>query len=203
MEWLPSLFAANPLYLGNALHQIATEGYTSVHIDVMDGHFVPNISLGLPVIAAIRAETPTLFRDVHLMLAHPEHFIDACIRQGAQRIFIPIEIDANALQASLHTLRASTIEWGFAINPETPLSALLAHKDAMMQSHRLLVMSVHPGFSGQTFIEATYERIRAIREQFPQLPLCVDGGIRPNIAERLAQCGVTSCVIGSYCFQNP
>ena len=63
-------------------------------------------------------------------------------------------------------------------------------------------MSVHPGFSGQRFIEATYERIRAIREQLPQLPLCVDGGIRPEIAEQLAQCGVTSCVIGSYCFQN-
>lgn len=201
MEWLPSLFAAHPLNLKEGLDLIVNANIQQVHLDCMDGHFVPNITFGPGVIKAVKQYTPHLFRDVHLMLSHPENFIESYIANGAQRVYVHLEIDSNSLNKSIEILKKSKCLWGFAINPETPISLLKVYLHEVEQIDRLLVMSVHPGFSGQTFIPETYDRIQEIRQLFPKLDLCVDGGITPNIAENLSQLGVSSCVRGSNFFK--
>jgi len=200
MECLPSLFAAHPLDLKSGLDRVVQAGLKQVHLDCMDGHFVPNITFGPSVIKAVKEYAPQLFRDVHFMLAHPENFIERYIESGAQRIFIHLEINTVSLNNSVEMLQKSKIEWGFAINPETPVTYLEAYSDWIVKTQRLLVMSVHPGFSGQVFIPQTYERIQAIRKAFPTLDLCVDGGVTPAIANNLAKLGVGSCVRGSNFF---
>lgn len=202
MEWLPSLFAAHPLDLKAGLDRIVQSGIQQVHLDCMDGHFVPNITFGPSIIKGVKDYAPQLFRDVHLMLSHPEDFIEKYIESGAQRIYIHIEIDSISLKNSIKILQESKIEWGFAINPETPVTHLEAYSNWIQQTNRLLVMSVHPGFSGQTFIPQTYERIQFIRKVFPVLELCVDGGVTPAIANNLAKLGVASCVRGSNFFRE-
>ena len=102
----------------------------------------------------------------------------------------------------MEILQKSKIEWGFAINPETPVACLDTYVDCINHARRLLVMSVHPGFSGQVFIPQTYERIQAIRKAFPSLELCVDGGVTPTVADNLAELGVVSCVRGSDFFKE-
>lgn len=202
MEWLPSLFAAHPLDLKAGLDRIVQSEIQQVHLDCMDGHFVPNITFGPSVIKAVKDYVPQLFRDVHLMLVHPEDFIEKYIESGAQRIFIHLEIDSISLKNSVEILQKSKIEWGFAIKPETPVSYLEVYSDWIVRTSRLLVMSVHPGFSGQTFIPQTYGRIQFIRKLFPTLELCVDGGVTPAIADNLADLGVESCVRGSNFFKG-
>lgn len=202
MEWLPSLFAAHPLDLKAGLDRIVQAGIQQVHLDCMDGHFVSNITFGPNIIKAVKDYVPQVFRDIHLMLSHPENFIEKYIESGAQRVFVHIEIAPKALKTSVEILQKSKIEWGLAINPETPVTCLEAYSNWIKRTKRLLVMSVHPGFSGQTFIPQTYERIQAIRKIFPILELCVDGGITPIIADNLKQLGVTSCVRGSNFFKK-
>ena len=202
MEWLPSLFAAYPLDLKAGLDRVIQSGVQQVHLDCMDGHFVPNITFGPSVVKAVKEYAPQLFRDVHLMLAHPEDFIETYIESGAQRIFIHVEIDPVSLKNSIKILQESKIEWGFAINPETPVTCLEAYSNWIQRTNHLLVMSVYPGFSGQTFIPQTYERIQFIKKSFPVLELCVDGGVTPAIANNLAKLGVASCVRGSSFFRE-
>ncbi len=202
MEWFPSLFAAHPLDLKAGLDRIIQAGIRQVHLDCMDGHFVPNITFGPSVIKAVRNYAPQLFRSVHLMLVRPEDFIEKYIESGAQRIFIHIEIDSNSLVDSVKILQASKIEWGFAINPRTSVACLEAYLRWVEQTSRLLIMSVSPGFSGQAFMPQTYKRIQAIKKLFPTLKLCVDGGITLAIADNLAKLGVASCVRGSDFFKE-
>ena len=202
MEWAPSLFAAHPLDLKTGLDRIVQAGLNHVHLDCMDGHFVPNITFGPSVIKAVKNYVPRLFRDVHLMLAQPEDFIEKYIEAGAQRLFIHIEINSKSLRNSIEMLLKSKIEWGIAINPETSIACLEAYSDWILQTKCLLVMSVHPGFSGQAFIPQTYERIQEIRKVFPALEICVDGGVTPVIASNLEQLGVASCVRGSNFFKE-
>ncbi len=201
MEWLPSLLAANPLNFESGLDKIEKANLKQVHLDIMDGHFVPNISFGPSVVQKIAKTHPTLFRDVHLMLSDPENFIQKFIDAGAQRIFIHLEIKTKSLEKSLELLQENKILWGFAINPETSLTYLENYKYILPKMNRLLVMSVHPGFSGQNFIVNSFERIKKLRENYPQLDLCLDGGINESLAQKLTSLGVNNFVIGSYFFQ--
>ncbi len=202
LQWLPSLFAANPLHLGEGLRRICDAKMQHIHLDIMDGHFVPNISFGPELIQAVKEEAPLLFRSVHLMLSHPEDFIQKCIQNGAQRIFIHCEIDQHAFQRSLAILQASGISWGIAINPETPEDALSEFLPENIPLKHLLVMSVHPGFSGQLFIQSTYKKVEVLHQQFPQALICVDGGVNKTIAMRLHDCGANAFVLGSSFFSN-
>lgn len=201
-EILPSIFAASPLYLAKALQTIETSGYRSVHFDIMDGHFVPNISFGSEVVAAARSEFPSLFREVHLMVTHPPHWIETFYQSGAQRIFIHLEIEPTVLQQSIQMLQRKKIPWGFAIHPKTSLDVLQTYATWLPQTDRLLVMSVYPGFSGQTYLPQTDERISFLRKHFPFLTLCVDGGLCSEHIQRLQTYGVTSFVVGASFFKN-
>lgn len=195
-EWIPSLFAADPLCFGKALHRVSAD-YSSVHVDIMDGHFVPNISFGPAMVAAVKRIAPRLLIEVHLMVTNPEDFIHPCIQAGAQRIFVHVEVPSATETCKI--LQANGIQWGLVINPETPLERL--PKSLLQASGNCLIMSVHPGFCGQSFIENTYQRVVAIHQAYPQVTLTVDGGINPEIATKLATLGVARCVAGSYCFK--
>ena len=200
INWWPSLLAADPLQFNAGLEKIRNADLTRVHLDIMDGHFVPNISFGPAVVRSVAQNYPELFRDVHLMLSHPEDFIPTFVESGAQSITIHIEIAPSSLKKSLELLKKHKIPYGLAINPETPLEALGPYlKEA---PHHLLVMSVHPGFSGQTFIPNTYSRVQFLRQHYPDLTLYLDGGINTKIAQNFLQLGVKNFVAGASFFRE-
>lgn len=198
INWWPSILAADPLQFKEGLEKIRKSGLSRVHLDIMDGHFVPNISFGPSVVRAITQNYPELFRDVHLMLSHPEDFIPKFIESGAQSITIHIEIAASSLKNSLDLLQKHTIPYGLAINPETPLEALTPFLGN--PPHHVLMMSVHPGFSGQAFITGTYQRVQFLRQRYPNLTLYLDGGINEKIAQNFLSYGVENFVVGASFF---
>lgn len=201
-EIIPSLFAADPLRYCDALKAVERSECRRIHLDIMDGHFVPNISFGTNVIAAVAKEFPRLFREVHLMVQNPQRHLEAFIKSGAQRLFIHIELAPEVLEETVHCLQSEAVDWGFAVNPETPLETLRTYRDWVSKTQHLLLMSVHPGFCGQTFIEETYERVKELRAHFPHLKLCIDGGIRMQVAQRLQELGTESVVMGSAFFKT-
>ena len=201
-EIIPSLFAADPLRYREALEVVERFGCRRIHLDIMDGHFVPNISFGANVIAAVAKEIPHLFREVHLMVQNPQQHIEAFIKSGGQRLFIHIELAPKVLDKTVDFLQSENADWGFAVNPETPLETLRMYQDWISNTQHLLLMSVHPGFCGQTFIENTYERVKELRSSFPHLKLCIDGGIRMQEAQCLQALGAESVVMGSAFFKK-
>ncbi len=201
-EIIPSLFAADPLRYFDALKAVERFGCHRIHLDIMDGHFVSNISFGASVVAAVAKQTPYLFREVHLMVQNPQQHIEAFLKSGAQRLFIHIELANDVLQETVRFLQSEAVDWGVAVNPETSIETLQTYRDWISKTQHLLLMSVRPGFCGQTFIEETYERIKELRTHFPHLKLCIDGGIRTPEAQRLQELGAESIVMGSAFFKT-
>ncbi len=201
-EIIPSLFAADPLRYCDALKAVERSECRRIHLDIMDGHFVPNISFGASVVAAVAKEFPRLFREIHLMVQNPQQHFEAFIKSGAQRLFIHIELAPEVLAGAVHCLQSKNIDWGFAVNPETSIETLQTYQDWISKTQHLLLMSVHPGFCGQTFIKETYERVKELRGHFPHLKLCIDGGIRTPEAQRLQELGVESVVMGAAFFKK-
>lgn len=201
MEWLPSLLATNPLDFEAGLNKIEQAHLQQVHLDIMDGHFVPNISFGPAVVKMVSQKHPNLFRDVHLMLSNPEDFIQRFIDVGAQRVFIHVEIAPKSLEKSLEILSNNKILWGLAINPETPITYLEKYKSLFPNMDRLLIMSVHPGFSGQSFITDTFQRVKALKNLYPTASLCLDGGINETLATQFTHLGVNNFVVGASFFK--
>ena len=200
-EIIPSLFAADPLRYREALEAVERSKCRRIHLDIMDGHFVPNISFGASVVAAVAKEFPRLFREIHLMVQNPQQYLEAFIKSGAQRLFIHIELAPEVLEETVYSLQSKAVDWGFAVNPETSIETLQTYQDWILNTQHLLLMSVHPGFCGQTFIEGTYERVKELHVHFPHLKLCIDGGIRMPEAQRLQELGVESVVMGAAFFK--
>lgn len=196
-DWLPSILAANPLYLADALDKIQRANLNKVHIDVMDGHFVPNICMGPDIVAAIRDHTK-MFRDVHLMLSNPQNLIETFICKGAQRITIHVELDSKIIQQCIEISTKNSIEMGLAINPGTNVNQLCPYLDQGIQ--HVIVMSVNPGFSGQKFIPSVLKKVQFLKERYPQLSICMDGGINAETAASCIQSGANACVVGAYFF---
>jgi ribulose-phosphate 3-epimerase len=163
-----------------------------LHMDVMDGHFVPNLTMGPDTIAALRGIAPL---DVHLMVTDPLNFIESFADAGAD--IITVHAEANDTAASIDAIHARGLKAGVAIRPSTPLSALDPWLDA---AELLLPMSVEPGFCGQVFDEGTYGRIRSLREARPDTLIEVDGGVTCDNAAALREAGADILVSGSAIF---
>src|ERR1700679_3575570 len=164
VEIAPSILASNFAKLGDEVRVVEQAGAEVLHVDVMDGHFVPNISLGIPVVAALRKATK-LPLDVHLMIENPELFIEEFIQAGANRVLVHQEATVH-LDRALAMIREHRAEAGAVINPATPVAML---SDVMSKVDTVLVMSVNPGFGGQKFIPNAYEKIRqlsAMRQRY-------------------------------------
>jgi ribulose-phosphate 3-epimerase len=198
----PSLLAANFASLEVDVQQMVNAGITHLHYDVMDGHFVPNISFGVPVIASITQKF-SLVHDVHLMISHPELYFDAFVKAGASIITFHYEVgqDLTTMMQWIHTLHQLGVKAGISIKPKTAakvLLPLLSHVDLV------LIMSVEPGFGGQTFMASALDKIKELRTVIDQQHLKtlieVDGGIDANTGKACRQAGADILVAGSYLF---
>jgi ribulose-phosphate 3-epimerase len=201
IEIAPSILAANFAKLGDDVRIVEEAGADIIHVDIMDGHFVPNISLGLPVLASLRKAT-RLPLDVHLMIEQPELYIEDFIRAGGSRILVHQEATVH-LDRALAMIRELGAEAGAAINPATPVSVL---SEVLDKVDTVLVMTVNPGFGGQKFIPNTYEKIRQLNQMRSRynasFRIEVDGGVEPENTAELAQAGANTFVAGTSIFHK-
>ena len=197
----PSILTADFAHLGEALKRMETAGVEMVHVDVMDGVFVPNISIGIPVCQSIYQAT-RLPLDVHLMIVKPQRYIEAFAKY-AERISIHYESDCD-VRATLRQIRAAGAKASVTIKPATPAEAIF---DLLDEVDMVLVMSVEPGFGGQSYLPCATEKIAALRQEIDRrgLPveIQVDGGINVKTAPLAAAAGVDILVAGSALFNAP
>ena len=198
----PSVLSADFAQLGSQVSEALDAGADAIHLDVMDGHFVPNLTFGPPVIQALRSRTNAFF-DVHMMVEHPERYIPALSDAQADLITVHVEA-AQHLHRVIRQIKDRGILAGVALNPSTPVSAI---EEALQDVDIVLIMSVNPGFGGQSFIEASIPKIARVRrmldERARSVEIEVEGGIGPDTAERVVRAGARTLVAGSAVFQSP
>ncbi|HPQ80664.1 MAG TPA: ribulose-phosphate 3-epimerase [bacterium] len=194
----PSILSADFAKLGLEIEAVAEAGADIIHVDVMDGHFVPNITIGPPVVASLR-KTTDLPLDCHLMIENPEKYIDAFAKAGAS--WLSVHVESCDLSDLLPRIRSLGMKAGCVINPPTPVKDILPY---VPLSDFVLVMTVNPGFGGQKMIEACLEKISAIRafvdERNLKIPIEVDGGINPETVGRARAAGAEIVVAGNAIF---
>jgi len=196
----PSILSADFARLGEQIAEVTRAGADYIHVDVMDGHFVPNITIGAPVVASIRRVT-SLPLDVHLMIEHPERYISEFINAGADIITVHVEASPH-IHSTIQAIKELGAKAGVSLNPPTPLSAVdefIHHVDL------ILIMSVNPGFGGQSFIPETLPRIANMRKMLdnrkPGVELEVDGGINADNAPGIVEAGADVLVAGNSVFR--
>ncbi|MBN2316703.1 MAG: ribulose-phosphate 3-epimerase [Sedimentisphaerales bacterium] len=198
IEVVPSVLSADFARLGDEIAQITSAGVSMVHLDVMDGHFVPNITIGPPVIKKIRKESDLVF-DAHLMISEPAKYAEPFIEAGADHITFHIEVaeDPVGLIDKLHDLGCSA---GICLNPETPVEAIAS---VAPLCDMVLVMTVHPGFGGQAFMPEAAKKIVQVREIVgPDIRIEVDGGIDTQTAPIVVSYGADTLVAGNAIFSK-
>ena len=197
----PSLLAADFMNLEKELQEITDGGAKYLHIDVMDGHFVPSISFGMPLINSVRKKTELLF-DVHLMITNPERYIEDFAKCGADIITVHAESTAH-LNRVITQIKELGLKAGVAINPATPLSVL---EYVLEYVDMILIMTVNPGFGGQTYIENSTKKIHDLRkminERHLNIDIEVDGGIKLHNVKEVMDAGANIIVAGSAVFNE-
>ena len=193
----PSILSADFAALGDDIERVEGGGADQLHVDVMDGRFVPNLTIGPVVVAAIRKRT-RLPLDVHLMIVEPERFVAEFVAAGADMVTVHAEACPH-LQRTLAQIRELGAKAGVALNPSTPPDALRYVLDDL---DLVLVMSVNPGFGGQAFIPGAHRKIREVKALLGDRPVevSVDGGVKAGVAKSLVQDGATTLVAGSAIF---
>ena len=197
----PSLLAADFLHLDSDIEMINRSEAEWLHLDVMDGVFVPNISFGFPVLEAV-AKKCTKALDVHFMIVHPEQYIKQTAKLGAMMMNVHYEACTH-LHRTIQEIQDAGMKAGVTLNPATPVSVL---EDIIQDVDMVLLMSVNPGFGGQKFIENTIDKVKRLRklieEKGSKALIEVDGGVQGETAPRLVAAGVDVLVSGSYVFKN-
>ncbi|CAD7360048.1 ribulose-phosphate 3-epimerase [Staphylococcus schleiferi] len=197
----PSLLSADFLNLKQEMIELERAGVDALHFDVMDGQFVPNISIGFPILEAVRSAI-SLPIDVHLMINNPEQYIDTFIDKGANKLSVHYEATPH-IHRIIQRIKNRGVEAGVVINPGTPISALDTLLDEV---DYVLIMSVNPGFGGQKFIPSSLRKIAQLKEQRKQRELDfkieVDGGVNAETAAQVIEAGADWLVAGSYFFNQ-
>lgn len=195
---MPSLLSANMMCLGEEIEAVMQAGADMLHVDVMDNHYVPNLTFGPLLCESIRKQYPNLPIDVHLMVSPVDELIQQFANAGANRISIHPDATIH-LDRSLQLIKQSGCQVGLVLNPATSIDCLA------WSMHRLdfvLVMTVNPGFGGQKLIPEIIDKITKIRERYPRLPICVDGGVVETNINQLARAGANEFVAGSAIFHS-
>ena len=196
----PSILSADFSHLGADCRMVLDAGAQMLHYDVMDGHFVPNISFGVPVLKSLHKALPDAFYDVHLMITHPQQYAEAFAKAGASLLNFHLECDDD-IQETIDAIKAQGCKVGMTIKPGTPAEALAPWLE---QLDLVLVMSVEPGFGGQKFMADQMPKVAAIRklinEWNPACELEVDGGVAPDTCQTCIDAGANVLVAGSAIF---
>ncbi len=199
----PSILSADFAALGAAIAAAERGGADLIHVDVMDGHFVPNITIGPPVVRSIK-RVATVPLDVHLMIEEPDRYLDAFADAGASMISVHVEVLPH-LHRTVHAIQALGVKAGVVLNPSTPVVAL---EEIAPDVDYVLVMSVNPGFGGQTFIPRSESKVQAVRALLDRAgnraaPIEIDGGIDIHNVARVVAAGASIIVAGSAVFHGP
>lgn len=202
----PSILSADFANLQRELEDMKAAGITWVHVDIMDGHFVPNISIGIPVVKSLRKVTD-LTLDVHLMITEPIRYVKAFCEAGADLVTIHLEADTpEKIHETLSLIRSMGVKAGISVKPGTPAEAL---EPFLTEVDLILVMTVEPGFGGQKFLDNQMAKVRRLRDEITRRGLKtriqVDGGVSPKTAHIVAEAGADVLVAGSavYGAENP
>jgi len=195
----PSILSADFARLAEQVAEAASAGADYIHIDVMDGHFVPNISIGIPIVASLRPRT-NLPLDVHLMIQHPEQYVSQFADSGADIITVHVEA-CSSLHRLIHSIKELNVKAGIALNPATTLTSI---EEILPYVDLVLIMSVEPGYGGQSFIQSSLDKISRLRKILDNKKLNaeleVDGGITVDNAPGIVKAGANVLAIGSSIF---
>jgi len=191
----PSILAADFSRLGEDVARVKEAGADMIHVDVMDAHFVPNLTIGPVVVEGLRRATD-MFLDCHLMITDPADYVEPFHRAGADAITFHIEVMGEPLEL-IDRIRSLGMQAGLSLNPSTPIENVLAFADKV---DRILVMSVNPGFGGQKFIPEAVERVARLRRADDSLDISVDGGINSVTGPKVVEAGANILVAGTYIF---
>ena len=197
----PSVLSADFSILKEQIKELENNNIKTIHVDIMDGKFVPNISFGFPILKCIRGLTK-LNLDIHLMIEEPIRYIDEFVKCGADSITVHIEGNYH-INRVIQTIKSKGIKAGIAINPGTPISAL---EEVLQLVDLVLVMGVNPGFGGQQFIESTLNRINKLKvfkdKNSLSFDINVDGGVNQNNFEMILEMGANNLIVGSDLFKD-
>ena len=201
IEILPSILSADFARLGDQIAEVERAGISMLHVDIMDGHFVPNLTIGPPVVKSIRKYTK-LTLDVHLMVSDPDQYAPIFIEAGADQVLVHQEA-ATHLDRTIRMIQSEGAKAGVALNPATPVSLL---EDVLDIADYVLIMSVNPGFGGQRFIGNALRKVRQLdalrRERGLPLPIEIDGGVSLDNVAEVVRAGVNWVVAGSTIFHS-
>ena len=200
IEIMPSILAADMGNLEAAVRQCERAGADQIHMDIMDGVFVPNISMG-PAVVAMANRVTDLPMDVHLMLLQPQNHIEAFSKAGADTILIHIEADCD-IEATLKKIRSLGCKSGITVNPLTPVESIFQYLEKGL-ADEVLIMSVNPGFGGQKYIADAETKVAAVRRRWPEMLISIDGGIDLATVKPAAAHGANLFVAGTSLFKAP
>ena len=200
IEIMPSILAADMGNLEAAVRQCDRAGADQIHMDIMDGVFVPNISIG-PAVVAMANRVTDLPMDVHLMLLQPQNYIEAFAKAGADTILIHVEADCD-IEATLKKIRGLGCKSGITVNPPTPVESVFQYLEKGL-ADEVLIMSVNPGFGGQKYIADAEIKVAAVRRRWPEMLISIDGGIDLETVKPAAAHGANLFVAGTSLFKAP